>query len=85
MNGELISKVGPNGKALSLYTMKYRPPGYATCPEGFTLVESGTGGHFPRRFDLPAGKHAFGVIGYERTLTPRELETYEMLPAIAST
>lgn len=34
--------------------------------------------------DLPAGNHRFGVIGYERCLTPEELASYEIEPAIVS-
>jgi hypothetical protein len=64
--------------------MKYRPPSFATCPKGFKLLERGTGGHFPLRHDLPAGDHPFGVIGYERCLTDRELADFEMKPAIVS-
>lgn len=72
-------------RGLSTYTMKYRPPGFATCPKGYTLLESGTGGHFPLRQDIPRGKHRFGVIGYDRCLTDAELAQWEMVPAIVST
>lgn len=71
-------------RGLSTYTLKYRPPGYTTCPKGFTLLERGTGGHFPLRSDLPAGVHPFGVIGYDRCLTPAELAAFEIVPAIVS-
>lgn len=71
-------------KGLSTYTLKYRPPGYATCPKGWTLLERGTGGHFPLRTDLPIGVHRFGVIGYERCLTGDEMRAFEIEPAIVS-
>jgi hypothetical protein len=71
-------------KGLSTYALKYRPPGFATCPKGWVLLERGTGGFFPNRQDLPAGEHRFGVIGYERCLTPAELESFEIVPAIVS-
>ena len=61
------------------YTLKFRPPGYATCPPDWELVESGTGGFFPLRTDVPRGLHRFGVIRYRRELLPREVEAFEMV------
>jgi len=69
---------------LSTYTTKYRPPGFATVPDGYVLLERGTDDHFPRRTDVPKGPTRFGVIGYPRCLTPEELESFEIVPAIVS-
>ena len=73
------------GSGLSTYTLKYRPPDFATCPPGWVLVERGRGGFFPLRTDLPDGVTRFGVIGYKRCLTKEELISFEMEPVIAST
>jgi hypothetical protein len=65
----------------NLYTTKYRPIGYGTVPNGtYVMVERGTGGYFPKRTDLPDGKTVYGVMQFERQLTPRELEAFEIIP-----
>jgi len=64
------------------YAPQYRPPGYATVPEGWRTVERGTGGHFPRRTDLPEGKTVFGIIEYDRQLTQKEIDDYELTEVI---
>ena len=63
------------------YTLKYRPPDFCTTPRDreWKLVESGTGGYFPLRYDLPTGKFTFGVIAYETPLTPDEITKWEMI------
>ena len=60
------------------YSPKYRPPGYATVPDGWRLAERGTGGHFPKRLDLPEGKTLFGVVEYDRKLSEKDVEDYEL-------
>ena len=62
------------------YTTKYRPPGFATVPAGFRFVASGKDNPLPLRTDLPRSPHRFGVVAYDRPLTARELEAYEMVP-----
>lgn len=64
------------------YTLLYRPPSFCTCPSGWTLEETGTGGHFPLRTDLPRGDTVFGVIRYSRRLEAEELAKYEMREVI---
>ena len=63
------------------YTLKYRPPDFCTTPRDreWKLVESGTGGYFPLRWDLPTGKFTFGVIAYETPLTADEITKWEMI------
>jgi hypothetical protein len=74
----------PVGKAPKTYRYapQYRPPGYATVPDGWRTVERGTGGHFPRRTDLPEGKTVFGIIEYDRQLTQKEIDDYELTEVI---
>lgn len=62
------------------YTTKYRPPGFATVPAGFRFVASGKDNPLPLRTDLPRSPHRFGVVAYDRPLTAREIEAYEMVP-----
>lgn len=64
------------------YAPKYRPPGFATVPDGWELLETGRNGsdHFPLRSDLPRGIHAFGLIGYPQPLTREQVESYELVP-----
>jgi len=68
----------PETRTTFRYAPKYRPPGFATVPDGWRLVEKGTGGHFPLRGDLPEGKTVFGVVEYDRRLSDRDVETYEL-------
>lgn len=60
------------------YAPKYRPAGYATVPDGYRIVERGTGGHYPKRIDLPEGKTVFGVVEYDRKLSEKEVADYEL-------
>ena len=60
-------------------TTIYRPIGFATVPKGtYTLIERGTNDWFPRRVDLTEGSTKFGVIEYDRDLTPEELAAFEL-------
>jgi len=63
-----------------LYTNKYRPPGYATLPAGWNLVErpANPAFGFERRADLPVSKYPFGLVSFDRPLTPAEVEAYEL-------
>lgn len=63
------------------YSPKYRPPGYATVPgNDWELEERGTrGDNFPLRRDLADGLHAFGVISYNRDLSPEDVASYELI------
>lgn len=64
------------------YTPKYRPPGFATVPKGWRLVERGRMvDAAPLRTDLPRGDHPFGVIEYDAPLTPEQLLAFELEPA----
>jgi hypothetical protein len=60
-----------------LYAPQYRPPGYATVPAGWELVENPKLTPF-KRPDLPRSNHNFGVIAYERELTAEEIKSYEL-------
>ncbi len=68
----------PETRTTYRYAPKFRPPGFATVPDGWRLVEKGTGGHFPLRGDLPEGKTVFGVVEYDRPLADREVEAFEL-------
>lgn len=61
------------------YATKYRPPGFATVPDGWELIESGFRGDFPLRTDLPRGRYPYGVIRYRRPLSPAEIEQWELI------
>ncbi len=51
------------------YWMRYRPPGYATVPQGFTAF-------------LPADtEHQFGGVVYDRPLGREDIERFELIPA----
>jgi len=66
------------------YTPIYRPPGAFTLPRGkeWTLIERPRNGGFERRVDLPVSAYAWGIIGYAEPLTPEELATFELSPAL---
>jgi len=68
------------GETLYRYTLKYRPPGFATLPKGWALVERPQIPGFDRREDLPVSRHRFGVVAYERPLTDKEIQDYELDP-----
>ena len=61
------------------YRPKYRPPSFDTLPAAWELVERGQ--HFdpPGRRDLPMGNTYYGIIRYQRRLTPDEVEQYELV------
>jgi hypothetical protein len=65
-----------------LYTLLYRPPGHATLPKGWTLVERPQMPGWERRGDLPVSAHQFGVVAYERPLTQEEIRAYELRPLV---
>lgn len=62
------------------YACKYRPPTFATVPAGWVLLETGLLAYDMRaaRPDLPIGRSKFGVIGYDRKLTPEEVERHDL-------
>ncbi len=62
------------------YSNKYRPPGYATLPKGWELVErpSHPSAGYERRIDLPRSSRPFGVVEFDRPLSPAEVEAYEL-------
>ena len=62
------------------YAPLYRPPGFATVPGGWSLVERGPLHPVPLRPDLPMGKRSFGVIDYVRKLTDEEVADYQLDP-----
>lgn len=68
------------GATLHRYTLKYRPPGFATLPKGWILVERPQIPGFDRREDLPVSRHRFGIVAYERPLTDDEIRNYELDP-----
>ena len=65
-----------------LYTMMYRPAGYATLPSklGWEYVETPKRNDLGiNRPDLPQSReHPFGVIRTERELTPEEVQSFEL-------
>ena len=65
------------------YTMKYRPPGYATLPSGleWRMVERGRQqpDGYERRADLHIGKYPHGIFATTRRLTPAELVSFEIV------
>ena len=63
-----------------LYAPLYRPPGYATVPDGWEVVERGRSYELPLRTDLPMGYHQFGVISYGRKLTDEEVADFQLHP-----
>lgn len=66
------------------YSCLYRPPGHATVPEGWTLLERGKMdaqlGTFRRRVDLIAGSTPFGLIAYAEPLENPERWDLELTP-----
>ena len=70
---------GEMQEARYLYAPRYRPPSSFTLPKGdWDLVENPKMTPFPGRRDLPLSKHNFGVVSYDRELTPDEIESYEL-------
>lgn len=61
------------------YTLLYRPPSTFTLPRGigWSLVERPTVGHYNRP-DLPLSQHPFGVVTFDREVTPEEIEQFEL-------
>jgi hypothetical protein len=56
----------------------YRPPSFATLPKGWVLVERPQIAGWERRTDLPVSRHRFGVVGFARALSDREIADYEL-------
>jgi hypothetical protein len=63
------------------YHMLYRPPGFATLPQGvkweYSGAPRGEGHRFP---NIPESSHRHGTIKTDRQLTPEELSTYQVMP-----
>ena len=51
------------------YWMRYRPPGYATVPQGFTAFLSAD------------TEHQFGGVVYDRPLAREDIERFQLIPA----
>lgn len=62
------------------YTLKYRPPSFATLPKGWILVERPQMPGWERREDLPVSLHRFGVVAFEQPLTDDEVASYQLEP-----
>lgn len=61
------------------YAPMYRPPGFASLPKGWTLLERPRlNCGFDRRTDLPLSRHMFGVVSYDRQLTDAEVTNYQL-------
>lgn len=61
------------------YAPMYRPPGFASLPKGWNLLERPRlNCGYDRRTDLPLSQHVFGVVGYDRPLTADEIKNYEL-------
>jgi len=60
-----------------LYTPQYRPPGFATVPKGWELIENPKLTPF-NRADLPRSSYNFGVIAYPEQLSASDAENYEL-------
>jgi hypothetical protein len=57
----------------------YRPPGFATVPAGWVLLERPKlDCGFDRRIDLPVSSYMFGVIGYSKPLSDDDVKRYEL-------
>ncbi|HIF23196.1 MAG TPA: hypothetical protein EYQ27_15160 [Gemmatimonadetes bacterium] len=58
------------------YSCRYRQPGHATVPKGYTLHERGRMdlllGTYWRRTDLPIGDTPYGLISYPAPLDEPE-------------
>jgi hypothetical protein len=65
---------------MTRYRLLYRPPSAFTLPKaGWTLVERPNPRHgFERRTDLPVSVHEFGVVEFDRELTPGEIVAFEL-------
>lgn len=61
------------------YAPKYRPASEFTVPKGWRFVASGDRDPVPLRTDLPRSTHPFGVVEYDRALTPDEIEKWELI------
>jgi hypothetical protein len=63
------------------YVPLYRPPGFATVPSGWVLVERPRQScGFDRRTDLPLSEHQFGVIGYAKRLPVADVDAFQLKP-----
>ena len=66
------------------YTLLYRPPSTFTLPRGigWTLVErpSLPGLGFDLRTDLPISRYPFGLVVFDREVTPEEIERFDLEP-----
>ena len=61
------------------YVPLYRPPGFASLPKGWTLLERPRlNCGYDRRTDLPLSQRMFGVVGYDRQLTASEVTNYQL-------
>lgn len=63
-----------------LYRPVYRPPGFATLPEGVSwdYVEVPPSLSFYRP-ELPVSRYSYGIIATDRQLTARELDMFQLL------
>jgi len=62
-----ISFSAPAGKTYT-YAPKYRPPGYATVPPGFTSIGP------------PTKEHPFGTVTYDKPITFKDEDAFELTP-----
>ena len=77
----LLDIVEAAGVALAIpqlwrYVLAYRPATACRLPAGWSLMERGTRGEYPRRLDLPEGRTMFGVVAWQRELTKDEIEEW---------
>lgn len=61
------------------YAPQLRPARCLTLPcDCWEFVERGVYDELPLRTDLPLGQHKFGVVSFDRKLTPTELKKYSL-------
>ena len=62
-----------------LYRPLYRPAAFANLPKGWDYVEAPPDlAYRGLRRDLPMSSWIFGIIGYDRMLTPEEIRDHEL-------
>lgn len=64
-------------KARYLYAPIYRPAPFSGLPKGWDFAEA-PADVAPRRPDLPVSSRRYGVIAYDRKLTPEEVRAFEL-------